>query len=57
MLQIAVLIVISRASYTEILFVDRLFLSRVGNYELAAAMSGSLSSHVLTSLHRPVARR
>jgi MATE family multidrug resistance protein len=31
------------------LFVDRLFLSRVGKYELAAAMSGSLSSHVLTS--------
>jgi MATE family multidrug resistance protein len=31
------------------LFVDRLFLSRVGKYELSAAMSGSLSSHVLSS--------
>jgi MATE family multidrug resistance protein len=48
-LKIAVPIVISRASYTAMLFVDRLFLSRVGKLELAAAMSGSLSSFVLSS--------
>ena len=48
-LKIALPIVISRASYTVMLFVDRLFLSRVGKHELAAAMSGSLSSLVLTS--------
>ena len=48
-LKIAVPIVISRASYTAMLFVNRLFLSRVGKYELAAAMSGGLSSLVLTS--------
>ena len=40
---------LSRASYTILLFVDRLFLSRVGKHELAAALSGSLSSLVLTS--------
>ena len=45
-LKIALPIVISRASYTVMLFVNRLFLSRVGKYELAAAMSGGLSSTV-----------
>jgi MATE family multidrug resistance protein len=48
-LKIALPIVVSRASYTAMLFVDRLFLSRVGKHELAAAMSGSLSSLVLSS--------
>jgi MATE family multidrug resistance protein len=48
-LRIALPIVISRASYTAMLFVDRLFLSWVGKHELAAAMSGSLTSLVLTS--------
>jgi multidrug resistance protein, MATE family len=42
-------IVVSRASYTAMLFVDRLYLSRVGKHELAAAMSGGLSSFVLSS--------
>ena len=48
-LKVAVPIVISRASYTAMLFADRLFLSRVGKHELAAAMSGGLTSHVLSS--------
>jgi len=48
-LRIAVPIVVSRASYTVMLFINRLFLSRVGKYELAAAMSGGLSSLVLSS--------
>ena len=48
-LKIALPIVISRASYTVMLFVDRLFLSRVGKHGLAAARSGSLSSLVLSS--------
>ena len=48
-LKIALPIVISRASYTAMLFINRLFLSRVGKHELAAAMSGGLSSSVLSS--------
>ena len=48
-LKVALPIVISRASYTAMLFVNRLFLSRVGKHELAAAMSGGLSSSVLSS--------
>ncbi len=48
-LNIALPIVISRASYTVMLFVNRLFLSRVGKYELAAVMSGGLTSLVLSS--------
>jgi len=48
-LTIGLPIVISRASYTVVLFVNRLFLSRVGKHELAAAMSGGLSSLVLSS--------
>ena len=48
-LRVALPIVISRASYTVMLFINRLFLSRVGKYELAAAMSGGLSSMVLSS--------
>jgi MATE family multidrug resistance protein len=48
-LKIALPIVVSRGAYTVMLFVNRLFLSRVGKYELAAAMSGGLSSLVLSS--------
>ena len=48
-LNIALPIVISRASYTVMLFVNRFFLSRVGKYELAAVMSGGLTSLVLSS--------
>ena len=48
-LDIALPIVISRASYTVMLFVNRFFLSRVGKYELAAVMSGGLTSLVLSS--------
>ena len=48
-LRIALPIVVSRASYTVMLVINRLFLSRVGKHELAAAMSGSLSSYVLSS--------
>ncbi len=47
--QIALPIIVSTASYTVMLFADRLFLSRVGKHELAAAMSGGLSSFVLSS--------
>ena len=47
--KIAFPIIISNASHTVLLFVDRLFLSRLGKQELAAAMSGGLSSHVLCS--------
>ena len=47
--KIAFPIIISNASHTVMLFVDRLFLSRLGKQELAAAMSGGLSSHVLCS--------
>ena len=48
-LKIALPIVISTASYTVMLFLDRLFLSRVGKEQLAAAMSGGLTSMVLSS--------
>ena len=48
-LHIALPIVVSNASYTAMLFIDRLFLSRVGKHELAAAMSGGLTAFVLFS--------
>ncbi|MEM7034532.1 MAG: MATE family efflux transporter, partial [Chloroflexota bacterium] len=48
-LKIATPIVISRASYMVMLFIDRLFLSRVGKLELAASMSGGLTSFVVSS--------
>ena len=47
-LKVALPIVASQASYTAMLFINRLFLSRVGKHELAAAMSGGLSTTVLT---------
>ena len=49
LLNVALPIVISRASYSVMLFVNRLFLSRVGKYELAASMSGGLTSMVLSA--------
>jgi len=36
LVNVALPIVISRASYSVMLFINRLFLSRVGKYELAA---------------------
>jgi len=48
-LRIALPIVVSTASYTVMLFVDRLFLSRVGKHELAAAMGGGITCLVLSS--------
>ena len=50
-LHIAVPIVVSNASYTAMLFIDRLFLSRVGKHELAAAMSGGMTAFVVITRH------
>jgi len=49
LVNLALPIVISRASYSVMLFVNRLFLSRVGKHELAASMSGGLTSMVLSA--------
>ena len=49
-IRIAFPMMISHASETVMLFVDRLMLSRVGKLHLAAAMSGGLSSFVMSSL-------
>ena len=49
LLIIAVPMVISQASDTIMLFVDRLFLSRLGGEYLAASMSGGLSQFMLSS--------
>ena len=48
-LHIALPIVVSNASYTAMLFIDRLFLSQVGKHELAAAMSGGMTAFVVMS--------
>jgi len=50
MLNIALPMVVSQASETVMLFVDRLFLSRLGTAYLSAAMSGGLTSFVLASI-------
>lgn len=50
LLIIALPMVLSQASETVMLFVDRLFLSRVSGLHLAAAMSGGLTNFVATSL-------
>ncbi|MCG8480730.1 MAG: hypothetical protein MI724_16675, partial [Spirochaetales bacterium] len=47
---VALPMVASQASETIMLFVDRLFLSRLGSLHLAASMSGGLSSFVFVSL-------
>jgi MATE family multidrug resistance protein len=49
LLVIAVPMVISQASDTIMLFVDRLFLSRIGEEFLAASMSGGLTQLMLSS--------
>ena len=50
LVRIAFPMLISQASETVMLFVDRLFLSRLSKIHLAAAMSGGLTSFVLSSL-------
>jgi MATE family multidrug resistance protein len=50
LLYIALPMVISQASETVMLFVDRLFLSMLGKSYISAAMSGGLSSFVFMSL-------
>ena len=47
---IALPMVVSQASETVMLFVDRLFLSRVSQLHLAAAMSGGLTSFAVASI-------
>ncbi len=49
-LAIALPMIISQASETVMLFVDRLFLSRLGEAYIAGAMSGGLSSFTMVSL-------
>ena len=46
---IALPIILSNGSLTIMHVTDRLFLSKVGPVELAASMSGGLTSHVLIS--------
>lgn len=49
-LSIALPMIISQASETVMLFVDRLFLSRLGEAYIAGAMSGGLSSFTMIAL-------
>ena len=49
LITIALPIMISQASETVMMFVDRLFLSRVGMVSLAASMSGGLAVFMFTS--------
>ncbi len=49
LLAIALPMVVSQASDTIMMFVDRLFLSRVGQLELAASMSGGLTQFMTVS--------
>jgi MATE family multidrug resistance protein len=50
LLQIALPMVVSQASNTVMMFVDRLFLSRLGEAYLSAAMSGGLNQFMVNSL-------
>ena len=50
LLRIALPMVVSQASDTVMMFVDRLFLSRLGEAYLSAAMSGGLTLFMLSSL-------
>jgi len=50
LLAIAVPMVVSQASDSIMMFVDRLFLSRLGEAYLAAAMSGGLTQFMVSSL-------
>jgi Na+-driven multidrug efflux pump len=49
LLSIAFPMVVSQASETIMLFVDRLFLSRLGTAHLSAAMSGGLTTFAFAS--------
>ena len=53
-LRVALPVVVSRASYTVMLVINRLFLSRVGKHELAASMSGGMTSFVMSSFFEGV---
>ncbi len=55
LLSIAFPMIISQTSETVMLFVDRLFLSRVSKLHLAAAMSGGLANFTVASLFVGVA--
>lgn len=55
LLVIALPMVVSQASETVMLFVDRLFLSRVDGLHLAAAMSGGLTNFTVSSLFAGIA--
>jgi len=50
LLNIALPMILSQASETVMLFVDRLFLSRVGKLHLSAAMSGGLTNFTVASV-------
>lgn len=50
LVKIAVPMIVSHASETMMMFVDRLFLSWLGPAHISAAMSGGLSAFVFTSL-------
>jgi MATE family multidrug resistance protein len=50
LLKIALPMVVSQASDSMMMFADRVFLSRVGELELAASMAGGLTMFMLSSL-------
>lgn len=50
LVRIAIPMIVSHASETVMMFVDRLFLSWIGPAHISAAMSGGLSAFVFTSL-------
>jgi multidrug resistance protein, MATE family len=50
LLSIALPMIVSQASETVMLFVDRLFLSRVGQLHLSAAMAGGLTNFTVASV-------
>jgi MATE family multidrug resistance protein len=50
LLSFAVPMILSQASETVMLFVDRLFLAQLGKVHIAASMSGGLSAFVFSSL-------
>ena len=55
LLNIAFPMIVSQTSETIMLFVDRLFLSRVSKLHLAAAMSGGLTSFTVASIFSGIA--
>mgnify|MGYP000234244304 CR=1 FL=1 len=50
LLAIALPMVVSQASDTVMMFTDRLFLSRLGEAYLSAAMSGGLTAFMVSAL-------